>query len=68
MAAAVAHQAHAVKEQVIDVAAVEAAQCDGIKTRGATAEVGEYARGIVQRLADRVSPLVNKLLARHHRD
>lgn len=40
MAAAVAHQAHAVEEQVIDVAAVVAAQGDGVEPGGAAAEAG----------------------------
>ncbi|VGQ02888.1 hypothetical protein SB00610_05020 [Klebsiella quasipneumoniae subsp. similipneumoniae] len=67
MAAAVAHQAHAVEEQVIDVAAVVAAQGNGVKSGGATAEAGVDPRGIFQRLADGIRPLIRHLLAGDNR-
>ena len=67
MAAAVAHQAHAVEEQVIDVAAVVAAQGDGVEPGGAAAEAGVDPRGIFQRLADGIRPLIRHLLAGDHR-
>ena len=67
MAAAVAHQTHAVEEQVIDVAAVVAAQGDGVEPGGAAAEAGVDPRGIFQRLADGIRPLIRHLLAGDHR-
>ncbi len=56
MTAAVAHQAHTVEEQVIDVAAVVAAQGDSVEPGRAAAEAGVDPRGIFQRLADGIRP------------
>ena len=67
MAAAVAHQAHAVKEQVIDVTAVVAAQRDGIKARRAAAKTGINPRRILERLAYGIGALIGDLLAGDHR-
>ena len=65
MAAAIAHQAHAVKEQVIDVAAVVAAQRDGIKARRAAAKTGINPG--VYWSAGGIGALIGDLLAGDHR-
>ncbi|VFS75728.1 Uncharacterised protein [Raoultella terrigena] len=67
MAPAVAHQAHAVEEQVIHVAAVVAAQGDGIKTRRAAAKARVDAWRVLQRLANRIRALIGHLLPGNNR-
>ncbi|MNC14202.1 hypothetical protein D3C75_619710 [compost metagenome] len=48
VAAGVAHQAQAIKENVIHITAVETAQGNGVITCCATRKAGEHARRVIQ--------------------
>lgn len=63
VAAAVAHQAHAVEENIVHIAAMEAAQGNGVEARCAAADIRKDPWRIVQRFGKRTGALVFHLLA-----
>jgi len=67
VASAVAHQTHAVEEDIIHVAAVEAPQRDGVEARCTAAKVGVDPRRIAQRLVNVHHALIVHLLTGDNR-